>query len=402
MVADANRDEALLCLQKAKEAMLAKDEAKMKRFIEKARRLDPSCDVKSFLTNGAYTSKPEKAEKAQQERSYSHDDHYEEPEMRHRRRSRPSPSRASNASAENPTSSQKSRSRSRSTSATRRKQHEDASESVEYAADEVQSVERIRHCKDYYEILQVEKNCSEIHLKKKYRELALKLHPDKCKVPGATDAFKALGNAYAVLSDSKKRAEYDQYGAEGARVSRRRNDFYDYDVGRGFEAEMSPEDIFEMFFGGGFPTGSVYRRRTHFQYRREEPQEPQSILMNLFHILPVIVLLFGGLFVQFLVGEPAYSLQREGDYIYLRQTRDLRVNYYVKRNFEQDNRGRVSQIETHVENEYVNQLRMRCYKEKNNRETMLWSAKMRGDNLLWQKAQNMPLPNCQKLQEVMA
>uniref|UniRef100_A0A914XZB0 J domain-containing protein n=1 Tax=Panagrolaimus superbus TaxID=310955 RepID=A0A914XZB0_9BILA len=402
MVADANRDEALTCLQKAKEAMLAKDEAKMKRFIEKARRLDPSCDVKSFLTNGTYNSKPEKAEKAQQERSYSHDDHYEEPEMRNRRRSRPSPSRASNASAENPSSSQKSRSRSRSTSATRRKQQQDASEPVEYAADEVQSVERIRHCKDYYEILQVEKNCSEVHLKKKYRELALKLHPDKCKVPGATDAFKALGNAYAILSDSKKRAEYDQYGAEGARVSRRRNDFYDYDVGRGFEAEMTPEDIFEMFFGGGFPTGSVYRRRTHFQYRREEPQEPQSILMNLFHILPVIVLLFGGLFVQFLVGEPAYSLQREGDYIYLRQTRDLRVNYYVKRNFEQDNRGRVSQIETHVENEYVNQLRMRCYKEKNNRETMLWSAKMRGDNVLWQKAQNMPLPSCQKLQEVMA
>jgi DnaJ family protein B protein 12 len=244
MVADANRDEALTCLQKAKEAMLVKDEAKMKRFIEKARRLDPSCDVKSFLTNGAYTSKPEnteKADKAQQERSYSHDDHYEEPEMRNRRRSRPSPSRASNASAENPSSSQKSRSRSRSTSATRRKQP-DAPES--FNADEVQAVERIRHCKDYYEILQVEKNCTEIILKKKYRELALKLHPDKCKVPGATDAFKALGNAYAVLSDSKKRAEYDRYGAEGAHVSRRRNDFYDYDVGRGFEAEMSPEGLY--------------------------------------------------------------------------------------------------------------------------------------------------------------
>lgn len=67
--------------------------------------------------------------------------------MRHRRRSRPSPSRASNASAENPSSSQKSRSRSRSTSATRRKQHEDASESVEYAADEVQSVERFENVK---------------------------------------------------------------------------------------------------------------------------------------------------------------------------------------------------------------------------------------------------------------
>ena len=49
MVADANRDEARNCLPKVKEAMLAKDEAKMKRFIEKAKRLDPECDVKSMV-----------------------------------------------------------------------------------------------------------------------------------------------------------------------------------------------------------------------------------------------------------------------------------------------------------------------------------------------------------------
>lgn len=45
MVVEANRDEAILCLQKAREAMLAKDEAKMKKFVAKAKRLDPNCDV---------------------------------------------------------------------------------------------------------------------------------------------------------------------------------------------------------------------------------------------------------------------------------------------------------------------------------------------------------------------
>ncbi|KAE9553186.1 hypothetical protein FO519_003582 [Halicephalobus sp. NKZ332] len=351
MVVEANKDEALLCLQKAKEAMLAKDVSKMKKFIAKAKKLDPNCDVSLFLKGEPQTnheSETERPDRSGPERSYSHDDHYEDTNLRQRRRpSHGSPSR-------NATGDTSSRNRSRSRSGGR---------APEYSEEDRQCVDRIRHCKDYYEILQVSKDCTDITLKKRYRELALKLHPDKCKVPGATEAFKALGNAYAVLSDTKKRAEYDQYGAEGAQGStRRRYDGFDYDVGRGFEAEVSPEDIFEMFFGGRFPEGHVYRRP----------------------------------------GEPSYSLTREGEYTYMRTTRDLRVTYYVKKNFEQDYRGKISQIEAHVNNEYINQLRMKCYKEKNNRETMLWSAKMRGDNALWQKAQTMPLPSCRQLEELMA
>lgn len=179
----------------------------------------------------------------------------------------------------------------------------------------------------------------------------------------------ALGNAYAVLSDSKKRAEYDQFGVEGPQaVHRHRYDGFDYDVGRGFEAEVSPEDIFEMFFGSGL-AGARFNRhhRPTFHYRREEPQEAPSILMNFLQILPIIVLLFGGLFVQYLSGEPPYSLSRDGEYNVMRTTRDLRVTYYVKKNFEQEYRGKINQIEAHVDNEYINQLRMKCYKEKNNR-----------------------------------
>jgi DnaJ family protein B protein 12 len=49
---------------------------------------------------------------------------------------------------------------------------------------------RIRHCKDYYEILNVKKDATEAQLKKEYRKLALQLHPDKCRVPHSTEAFK--------------------------------------------------------------------------------------------------------------------------------------------------------------------------------------------------------------------
>lgn len=69
--------------------------------------------------------------------------------------------------------------------------------------------------KDYYKILGITKNASEDEIKKAYRKLALKWHPDKNKSKGAEEKFKELAEAYEVLSDKRKREIYDQVGEEG-------------------------------------------------------------------------------------------------------------------------------------------------------------------------------------------
>lgn len=69
--------------------------------------------------------------------------------------------------------------------------------------------------KDYYKILGLSKGASEDDIKKAYRKMALKYHPDKNKSSDAEEKFKAVAEAYEVLSDKKKRDIYDQYGEEG-------------------------------------------------------------------------------------------------------------------------------------------------------------------------------------------
>jgi len=69
--------------------------------------------------------------------------------------------------------------------------------------------------KDYYKILGIAKGATEDDIKKAYRKMALKFHPDKNKAPGSEEKFKEIAEAYEVLSDKRKREVYDQYGEEG-------------------------------------------------------------------------------------------------------------------------------------------------------------------------------------------
>ncbi|XP_078656892.1 dnaJ homolog subfamily B member 4-like isoform X1 [Branchiostoma floridae x Branchiostoma belcheri] len=69
--------------------------------------------------------------------------------------------------------------------------------------------------KDYYKVLGISRDANEDQIKKAYRKMALKYHPDKNKSAGAEEKFKEIAEAYEVLSDPKKREIYDQYGEEG-------------------------------------------------------------------------------------------------------------------------------------------------------------------------------------------
>ena len=102
--------------------------------------------------------------------------------------------------------------------------------------------------RDYYEVLGVGRDASDAELKKAYRKLALKYHPDRNQGDEtAAESFKQASEAYEVLTDAEKRRVYDQYGHDGLR-------------GRGFQGANfeHARDIFESIFGGGGGLDSLF------------------------------------------------------------------------------------------------------------------------------------------------
>lgn len=127
--------------------------------------------------------------------------------------------------------------------------------------------------RDFYDVLGVSKSASADDIKKAYRKLALEWHPDRNKTAGANDKFKEINEAYAVLSDAKKKETYDQFGHAafqpgmgGGGASAGQGPFggggfgqgpfsYTYTTSGGGEQFVDPFEIFEQFFGGGFSGG---------------------------------------------------------------------------------------------------------------------------------------------------
>ncbi len=128
--------------------------------------------------------------------------------------------------------------------------------------------------RDYYEVLNVEREASADELKKAYRKVAMKYHPDRNPDdPGAAEEkFKEASEAYEVLSDPEKKARYDRYGHEGVKSAFGGGGFSWNDFHHASDVEDIFGDIFSAFFGGGRgrqrgPAGAVRGRDVGVRFR---------------------------------------------------------------------------------------------------------------------------------------
>lgn len=383
---EGNKEESKRCIQLAQTYIAQGHKEKALKFLRKAEHLYPSKLAKDLIEqlqklNGTTSCDGDSPS------SNNHHHHHH-----HNSRS---------ASPQGQSASPGTRHRARATA-------RDGSEErrvADYTKEQLEAVRRTKQCKDYYEVLGVSRDVDDELLKKQYRKLALQVHPDKNKAPGAGDAFKAIGNAYAVLSDPEKRRLYDLNGSRPPQQHSYAGESYDYS--RGFEGDISPEELFNMFFGNAFSTGNVHvRRGPRFQHQRQQhghasaEVHADSSYSVLLQMMPIIVLVGMSLMSSFLVSDPPYSLVRTAKHQYERKTLNLKLPYYVKETFMAEYKSNIYRIEMEVEADHIANLRSSCFREKNYKESLLWRAKSLRDSGLEERALEYQMPSCDKLAQL--
>jgi DnaJ family protein B protein 12 len=321
---DSNKDDALKCLEMGKEALESGDRSRALKFITKARRLDPTLAVDDLLS-AAEKDEPNKTAAAN-----------------------------INNGSTTATASNESKVRQRGSS----------SSSSSYTEEQISIVREIRKKKNYYEILGLEKSCSVEDVRKAYRKLSLKVHPDKNKSPGAEDAFKAVSKAFQCLSNEESRSKYDVTGTEEPLYERRssshhRHGYYNYND------DLDPDEIFrQFFFGGGMRPATTQFRSFNFGAGMGGPRTDHNgsgfNFRALIQLLPVLLIF---LFNFLPSSEPIYALSRSYPYEY-RFTTQRGVNFYVKSTkFEKDYLPGTHEreaLEAKVEKDYVSVLVQNC------------------------------------------
>lgn len=260
-----------------------------------------------------------------------------------------------------------------------------------YTTEQSQMVQKILRTKDYYDMLDLPRESSEEAVKKAYKKLALKLHPDKNKAPGAEEAFKKISKSVQCLTDPDKRKVYDKYGDED-RIPQQQRQHYQQDF-------MTPEDLFAAFFGGGaFHHGHGHHR--HDGERGQGEARPQLLQM-----LPVLILVLLTLASNFAPkgSSGRFSFTPSGQYVNERSSRTLGSRYYVSNDFEEhypDGSKGLAEFERQVEIYHVRNLHSDCdYQEKVMYKKVMM-AKRSGNQEEIAKARKHPRPACKELERV--
>lgn len=246
-------------------------------------------------------------------------------------------------------------------------------------------IARIKATDDFYKVLGVERDADDAAIKKAYRKAALQLHPDKCQLGGAKEAFQKLSSAFGCLSNSDERAFYDRTGRERASGGG--------GGGRSHaESEEAAREMFKQFFGADFDIKAWEEGGMEIDWGLGRFTPPAALF-------PVLLCLFLWYFLGSTNpgrGEVQFRLSPQGQYQVLRESLQQKTPYYVDQYFEKayTSRPTIKKFEKEVDKQYVSHLMGSCRQERG-RETRARFDKSEGGGARNSKEQ---MPSCVELE----
>ncbi|KAM7201169.1 DnaJ domain containing protein, partial [Naviculisporaceae sp. PSN 640] len=343
------------------------------------------------------------------------------------------------------------------------RQHNQGNQERKYTVEQKAAVLRIRRCSPtaFYEILELQKTCTDAEIKKAYRKQSLLTHPDKNGHEHADEAFKMVARAFSVLGDKEKRDKFDRFGTDpdnrfasagGGAGGAAGNPFAGFGRraasggagGPGFggggmwEEEISPEEMFQRFFGGGgfnvngfggaaFDAGPQFffnlggpgvrvhqfggarpRGRPRNPTQPGQPEEEPSIFNTLIGLLPILLLfifpILSSLFADSGPKLPTIIVDNpEPPYTMQRMMPQTSTRYFLDpKEVAGWTTQKLNQLDKQAEVQFVNNLGTKCEQERANRAKLEDEAQgwFKADPAKMAIAQAYPMPACQRLRSM--
>ena len=250
---------------------------------------------------------------------------------------------------------------------------------------------------DYYDILGLQKNAPQDEIKKCYRKLALRLHPDKNQAPSSSEAFKKINKAFACLSDEVKRRTYDHTGQEEVHGIEHQH----------FNNGDFAEHIFREFFNESFffpPNSSqrTHRSTNHNSNAREQQGNNRIPFMQL---LPILILIFLSFASNFQGSSEVYSFHYSSTYSVRMHSENFNVEYYITPKYNAElTHSEKMKLEKNIERNYISYIQQECESQKRKKNTLLNKAKhykgVTAQNYR-EYAEGIDLSTCAKYQQLM-
>ncbi|XP_026840763.1 dnaJ homolog subfamily B member 14 isoform X1 [Drosophila persimilis] len=250
-----------------------------------------------------------------------------------------------------------------------------------FTAEMLDVVQKVLRCRNHYEVLGLSQNDPFSEVKRSYKRLALRLHPDKNRAPGAEMAFRRISEAADCLTDHERRIKYTLDMGMGDS---------EYSDGENVEQEEGEED-----YDGGTP------RRPYMAANQRVPQSQALFQTEHLAIGMVCALLFMFLTMHFLSTVPDYSFKRTSTHSLVRFSHSRNIAYYMSpktaAKYTEEER---QELEQEIESVYIQDLKVNCQQETRLRDTLRLRARQGDLENMRHHAEDLPLAACKALFEI--